>query len=59
MLLQLGPEAPLSAVFGLRGGGTAQMFIAPSLEEEEEEGADELAQCAPVRQGLMRDGGND
>lgn len=39
VLLQLGPEAPLSVVFGLCGGGTAQVFVAPTLEDEDGEGA--------------------
>ncbi|GLI65525.1 hypothetical protein VaNZ11_009080 [Volvox africanus] len=32
VLLQVGEEAPLSAAFELRGGGTCQIFIAPCLE---------------------------
>lgn len=38
VLLQLGPCAPLSAVFGMRGGGTVQVFIAPSLDDSDDEG---------------------
>ncbi|GIM00549.1 hypothetical protein Vretimale_5545 [Volvox reticuliferus] len=34
VLLQVGEEAPLSAAFELRGGGTCQIFIAPCLKDE-------------------------
>ncbi len=38
LLLQLGPDAPLSAAFALRHGGAVQLFVAPVLGEEEEAG---------------------
>ncbi|KAG1669579.1 hypothetical protein FOA52_006352 [Chlamydomonas sp. UWO 241] len=36
VLLQLGPDAPLSAVFGLRGSATCQIFLAPSIDDRDD-----------------------
>ncbi|GLC50473.1 hypothetical protein PLESTB_000383100 [Pleodorina starrii] len=37
VLLQMGDEAPLSVTFELRGGGTCQIFIAPCLEDDQDD----------------------
>ncbi|KAK9816854.1 hypothetical protein WJX72_006159 [[Myrmecia] bisecta] len=34
VLLQMGPESPLSTVVMLQGGGTVQLFLAPLLDDE-------------------------
>ncbi|GIL44510.1 hypothetical protein Vafri_1961 [Volvox africanus] len=57
VLLQVGEEAPLSAAFELRGGGTCQIFIAPCLEEELECGEDEEQQQQEQHQKACKTAG--
>ena len=33
-----GPDAPLSAVFTLKGGVTCQVFLAPTLDDDDDAG---------------------